>query len=117
MKLLVHKNHKIVILSSLLLIGFISIKLYSDYNQRQQQIIEQKKKNDLLRWAENERILKELKWKEEEKQREIAEQKKEQQMANERRLFVPYIKRELIKADIENSLIIKHIKNLCNNTN
>lgn len=51
----------------------------------------------MLRWAENERILKELKWKEEEK---IAEQKKEQQMVNERKQFVPYIKRELVKADI-----------------
>jgi len=100
MKLFSVSKSQIVILSSLLLIGFISIKLYSDYNQRQQQIIEQKKKNDLLRWAENERILKELKWKEEEKQREIAEQKKEKRMANERKLFVPYIKRELIKADI-----------------
>jgi len=100
MKLFTISKPKIAIFSSLLIVGVVSIKLYADYNSQQQQIFEQKKKDDLLRWAENERILKELKWKEEEKQREIAEQKKEQQMANERKQFVPYIKRELIKADI-----------------
>ena len=100
MKLFTISKPKIAILSSLLILSVVSIKLYADYNNQQQQIFEQKKKDDLLRWAENERILKELKWKEEEKQREIAEQKKEQQMANERKQFVPYIKRELIKADI-----------------
>ena len=100
MKLFTISKPKIAILSSLLIVSAVSIKLYVDYNNQQHQIFEQKKKDDLLRWAENERILKELKWKEEEKQREIAEQKKEQQMANERKQFVPYIKRELIKADI-----------------
>ncbi len=91
---------KIVILSSLIIIGSLSIKLYSDYNQRQQQIVEQKKKEDLLRWAENERRLKELEWAEKEKQRELAEQKEEQELALKRKKFVSYIQDKIIKAEI-----------------
>lgn len=100
MKISSIKKPKIIALCFLCLVSAASIKVYVDYYNQQQQILEQKKKDDLLRWAENERILKELKWKEEEKQKEIAEQKKEKQMANERKQFVPYIKRELVKADI-----------------
>ena len=61
MKLSSIKNPKVIILCFLCVVSVVSIKLYVDYNNQQQQIFEQKKKDDLLRWAENERILKELK--------------------------------------------------------
>ena len=100
MKLPSIKNPKVIALCFLFAVSAVSIKLYSDFYNHQQQILEQKKKEELLRWAENERILKELKWKEEEKQREIAEQKKEQEMVLKRKQFVPYIQNEIIKAQI-----------------
>lgn len=95
-----HSNRNFLIIGLLILLGLTCIKLYSDYNLKHQQIFEQKKKNDLLRWAENERRIKELEWAEKEKQREIAEQKKEQEMVLKRKQFVPYIQNEIIKAQI-----------------
>lgn len=93
-------NRNFLIIGLLIFLGLTCIKLYSDYNLKQQQILEQKKKNDLLRWAENERRIKELEWAEKEKQREIAEQKKDKEMVLKRKQFVPYIQNEIIKAQI-----------------
>jgi hypothetical protein len=91
---------KIVILSSLLIFCFISFKIYSDYNISQQQILEQKKKDDLLRWSENERHLKEIEWAEKEKQRKLSEKKEEQEFALKRKNFVSYIQNKIIQDEI-----------------
>lgn len=93
-------NKSILIIFLVAVLSFLCIKLYSDYNHQQKQILEQKKKDDLFRWAENQRKLKELEWAEKEKQREIAEQKEDQKMALKRKQFVSYIQNEIINAQI-----------------
>jgi hypothetical protein len=100
MKLFTISKPKIAFFSLLLIVSVVSVKLYADYYNQQQQIFEQKKKDDLLRWSENERRLKELEWAEKEKQRELVEEKKEQEMVLKRKQFVPYIQNEIIKAEI-----------------
>jgi hypothetical protein len=75
MKLSSVKKPKIIALCFLFAVSVAGIKLYADYNNQQQQIFEQKKKDDTAKWAIEEQKKAQIKWSEKEKQDKIQAEK------------------------------------------